>query len=306
MKCHLCPSYIEIHTDPKNTEYVIVSGAKKREEEFDAKDNETMELNDDEEKKRMQDPMYKLEHAQEDVRKAKDSVPLISQLQESSDRLWKDPFTLSQQLRRKFRAEKKVRELAAKEAESIRDKHGLLLDILPASIEDAVQAKQISFKASEPKSEDDIKRTVHSSTVFKRPRTGSVIGAANGSAGKSKTAQGLLELITTKKSNDPFAINLQGAIASANKVEAEMVSKDSLASSDSQNGSLDVPKAIRSGFAVLRDDGANVSASRRYGSEGKITESRAMPNTGTISSTPSVLTQSGAIVSLGMYGSDSD
>ncbi|KAI8847213.1 CWC16 protein [Chytridium lagenaria] len=103
MKCHLCPNFIEIHTDPKNTEYVIASGAKKREEDFTPEDSETMAFDDAETKDRLQDPMYKLEHAQEDARKAKDAVPLISQLQESSEKYWKDPFTLSQQLRKKFR-----------------------------------------------------------------------------------------------------------------------------------------------------------------------------------------------------------
>eukprot|EP00833_Pecoramyces_ruminatium_P017056 jgi/Orpsp1_1/1191088/evm.model.d7180000083411.1 len=44
MKCHLCSNWIEIHTDPKNTEYVIVSGARRKIEEWDAKENGSIEL----------------------------------------------------------------------------------------------------------------------------------------------------------------------------------------------------------------------------------------------------------------------
>ncbi|KAJ3268070.1 hypothetical protein HDV01_003493 [Terramyces sp. JEL0728] len=35
MKCHLCPSYIEIQTDPKNSQYVITEGARHRIETYD-------------------------------------------------------------------------------------------------------------------------------------------------------------------------------------------------------------------------------------------------------------------------------
>jgi coiled-coil domain-containing protein 130 len=38
MKCHLCPSFIIIKTDPKNSVYVIEEGARRRVEEFDGRD----------------------------------------------------------------------------------------------------------------------------------------------------------------------------------------------------------------------------------------------------------------------------
>lgn len=40
MKCHLCVNYIEIQTDPANCDYVIVSGAQRKEERWDMEDNE--------------------------------------------------------------------------------------------------------------------------------------------------------------------------------------------------------------------------------------------------------------------------
>ena len=63
MTCHLCSGKIEIHTDPKLGEYVIKEGARKRVEEFSAKDAETIELIDDKTREKMEsDPFYKLEH----------------------------------------------------------------------------------------------------------------------------------------------------------------------------------------------------------------------------------------------------
>lgn len=40
MKCHLCVNYIEIQTDPANCDYVIVSGATRKEERWDMAENE--------------------------------------------------------------------------------------------------------------------------------------------------------------------------------------------------------------------------------------------------------------------------
>ena len=39
-KCHLCPGYIELHTDPKNAEYKIIGGIRKRVEDFNPQDAE--------------------------------------------------------------------------------------------------------------------------------------------------------------------------------------------------------------------------------------------------------------------------
>lgn len=40
MKCHLCVNYIEMQTDPATCDYVIVSGARRKEERWDMAENE--------------------------------------------------------------------------------------------------------------------------------------------------------------------------------------------------------------------------------------------------------------------------
>jgi coiled-coil domain-containing protein 130 len=48
MKSPCCKHEIVIQTDPKNTEYVIISGAQKKTEDFDVEDAETLLLPADE------------------------------------------------------------------------------------------------------------------------------------------------------------------------------------------------------------------------------------------------------------------
>ncbi|KII68259.1 Coiled-coil domain-containing protein 130 [Thelohanellus kitauei] len=44
MKCHLCDNHFEIRTDPQNNDYVILSGARRKEERWDPKDSGAIEL----------------------------------------------------------------------------------------------------------------------------------------------------------------------------------------------------------------------------------------------------------------------
>ncbi|KAJ0496060.1 putative saf4/Yju2 protein [Helianthus annuus] len=58
---------IVIHTYPKNPEYLVTSGAQNKGEEFDTKDEETVALPVDEERSKLADSFYRLEHQEEDL-----------------------------------------------------------------------------------------------------------------------------------------------------------------------------------------------------------------------------------------------
>jgi len=107
MKCHLCDNHIEIKTDPEHTDYVIASGAERKAETWTAESSETIELTNEEEANKLaEDPFYKLEHANEDKKKATKAAPGLDKLlvlMESRQ----DDFKLSQSMRKKFREEKK-------------------------------------------------------------------------------------------------------------------------------------------------------------------------------------------------------
>lgn len=107
-----------------------------------------MATSDEETKERLEtDPIFRLEHGIQDKRTAEDDVPILTRLQQLNDSQWSDPYTRSQELRRKFREQKKKDKELQKEADEIRDKHSLHIDLLPESPSDSIQAKMVDFAA---------------------------------------------------------------------------------------------------------------------------------------------------------------
>ncbi|KAL5650478.1 hypothetical protein ACJX0J_041287, partial [Zea mays] len=103
MKSPCCKHEIVIQTDPKNTEYVIISGAQKKTEDFDVEDAETLLLPADEDRDKLADPMYRLEHQEEDLRKKKEAEPVLVRLQRLSDSRHSDDYALNRALRDRLR-----------------------------------------------------------------------------------------------------------------------------------------------------------------------------------------------------------
>ncbi|PIO35496.1 hypothetical protein AB205_0070280 [Aquarana catesbeiana] len=103
MKCHLCVNYIEMQTDPASCDYVIVSGAQRKEERWDMSENEQILTTEHEQKQKLEtDSMYRLEHGAADKEKLKKAIPTLFELQEAQG-AWKDDFALNSLLRTKFR-----------------------------------------------------------------------------------------------------------------------------------------------------------------------------------------------------------
>ncbi|XP_058275142.1 probable splicing factor YJU2B [Hirundo rustica] len=103
MKCHLCVNYIELQTDPGNCDYVIVSGARRKEERWDPGDSAQVLPTAPEQRERLAlDPMFRLEHGVTDRGVLERAAPSLTRLQEAQD-AWKDDFGLNSRLRRRFR-----------------------------------------------------------------------------------------------------------------------------------------------------------------------------------------------------------
>ncbi|TPX45395.1 hypothetical protein SeMB42_g01704 [Synchytrium endobioticum] len=167
MKCHLCDNWMEIHTDPKNTEYVVVSGARRKQEDWDPEENGTLKLKDDSEAEQLaSNPFYKLEHDLQDTKKGEEALPIITQLQLRSAKAWSDPFSNSQKLRKRFREDKKEREVIQKESDAFRDKKNLSIPILPASESDAKQATEVIFEENLLHTAEGRKAAIASGSIF--------------------------------------------------------------------------------------------------------------------------------------------
>lgn len=103
-----CQNKIEIHTDPKNARYIIVEGAKQKEETWTAADAETMELPDSADRPKLDDPFAKLEHGNEDKRRGWDARERLTDLYSDSAAKFKDDYATNKQLRRVMRDRRKV------------------------------------------------------------------------------------------------------------------------------------------------------------------------------------------------------
>ncbi|KIJ66755.1 hypothetical protein HYDPIDRAFT_108687 [Hydnomerulius pinastri MD-312] len=125
-KCHLCDGWFEIQTDPKNTRYVVVSGARQKDEDWNPEENGGFAIHDTEGNAGPADPLAALEKstdAQNHV--AKVQIPRLESLQDVSDHYNSDPYALSSLVRKQFRAEKTID--AAKRAadDQIKGRYGL-------------------------------------------------------------------------------------------------------------------------------------------------------------------------------------
>ncbi|XP_062845849.1 probable splicing factor YJU2B isoform X2 [Trichomycterus rosablanca] len=149
MKCHLCVNYIEMQTDPATCDYIIVSGAQRKEERWNMAENEQILTTERTEKEKLEtDAMYKLDHGGKDKEKLRAAIPTLSELQEQQAG-WKDDFQLNSTLRKKFRDEKKVMIEEEEKDNAVRKRMNLSIPLLPEKEEDKKLASLLTFQSPE-------------------------------------------------------------------------------------------------------------------------------------------------------------
>ncbi|KAF9963287.1 hypothetical protein BGZ70_007508 [Mortierella alpina] len=216
MKCHLCDNWFEIQTDPKNAAYVVTAGARKKIEDFDAKDNETLEIDTPEDfERRANDKFARLEHERIDASKAQTEMTALTRLQRLNERQWSDPYALSQKLRKEFRTEKKARQKEDAECKSIADRVGFAFSILPESEEDRSGSKRIEFDSEQKAMMEQRLKAIKSGGLFavrkhRNGANGGVLMKSQVGQQPSISANKVMDtLATTVRSNtrlqvDPF------------------------------------------------------------------------------------------------------
>lgn len=167
MKSACCKHEIVIQTDPKNCEYVIIKGARRKIEEYDAEDAETLELPANEERSKLVDPFYRLEHQEEDLQKKKEADPVLVRLQRVSDSRHADDYALNKALRARLRSQKK----RVAEEENTSRKRGLAIRLLPASTEDTAAASQVKFSTKFEENRKMKRALISTSSIFSGPST---------------------------------------------------------------------------------------------------------------------------------------
>jgi coiled-coil domain-containing protein 130 len=168
MKCACCPQQIVIQTDPRNSDYVVASGGRRKIETYDEEAAGVERLSTDSEREKLAaDPFYKLEHAGRDSAAMREAKPRLTQLMELRDRQRADDFATSQLLRKRHRSRKKEETAAAAaQASSITP----LIPLLPETGEDQKRAALVKFKRKIPDKfeQSRIKKrvTVNAGSIF--------------------------------------------------------------------------------------------------------------------------------------------
>ncbi|GAO46943.1 DUF572-domain-containing protein [Saitoella complicata NRRL Y-17804] len=171
MKTACCQSWLEIHTNPKETTYDVILGGKKKAEEWDAAEAGVIKIKDAAEAERLaSDPFARIEKESEDVRKGKEAAPRIADLANESERQWADPYTQSRRMRNVFRTDKKVLRAKAAEAEEIQKRNSLSIKLLDESPMDARRAALVEFGALQATDEASKKRNVLAGAMFPRAK----------------------------------------------------------------------------------------------------------------------------------------
>ncbi|XP_034044004.1 coiled-coil domain-containing protein 130 homolog [Thalassophryne amazonica] len=180
MKCHLCVNYIEMQTDPATCDYVIVSGAQRKEERWDMAENEQILTTERAEKEKLEtDAMFKLEHSGKDKQKLVKALPSLSEIQDHQSR-WKDDFDLNSFLRKKFREERKVLAEQEEKDNAFRMKANVSIPLLPETAEDNKLAELLTYQA--PESCEETERRKRNETLS-RPWFSSSPAPVGGAAG---------------------------------------------------------------------------------------------------------------------------
>uniref|UniRef100_A0A8B9KFX2 Probable splicing factor YJU2B n=1 Tax=Astyanax mexicanus TaxID=7994 RepID=A0A8B9KFX2_ASTMX len=180
MKCHLCVNYIEMQTDPATCDYVIVSGASRKEERWNMAENEQILTTEHSEKEKLEtDAMYKLDHGGKDKEKLRAAIPSLTDLQEHQAG-WKDDFRLNSSLRRKFRDEKKAISEEEEKDNAVRKRLGLSIPLVPEKEEDKKLASLLTFQS--PDSYEDRQQSKRQQ-ISSRSWFGSSSAAPGGTVG---------------------------------------------------------------------------------------------------------------------------
>lgn len=146
-----CGGYLEIKTDPKETAYVVVDGGKARdygEAEDQVREGEGGRpiLTPQERERRREDAFAALEGKVEEKEAVKDNAKRIEELYRSRERDWEDPGNVNKRLRDSFRRDRKVHKREEQAVESLKERIGTDMDILPEMEQDAQRAKLVSFE----------------------------------------------------------------------------------------------------------------------------------------------------------------
>ncbi|XP_041357617.1 coiled-coil domain-containing protein 130 homolog [Gigantopelta aegis] len=202
MKCHLCPNYFEIQTDPQNHDYVILSGARRKEQRWDPKENEQIVPEDKATQKKLAtDAMYKLEHGSDDSQMSKSRMPNLADIEDTKE-VHKEDYLLNKLARHKFREEKKLLQAVEAKDKALLVKSSLDIALVKETEEDKRIAGLMKYSVTESFEEKQKERR---KAIEKRPLFKTAKKPSQDTVEKdNKSTSKLLELANSLNKGNPF------------------------------------------------------------------------------------------------------
>ncbi|KAM9958375.1 hypothetical protein ACTFIW_001237 [Dictyostelium discoideum] len=203
MKCHQCSNQFEIQNDPKNTDYKLISGLKKRIEQFNPEDSElpsSFIIKYDNNDNDNNDTLLKLENKKLDIEKGKKESTQLEKLQEIMTNRTINDYQLSSIMRKSFREKKKEDQIELERQKS----KGIMIPLLKENQDDIDTAKDIDFNSN------SLKRKLDESNKLKREliKNESILKSSNNVNNNVNNNNNKIEAIIRKKSKiDPSLFN---------------------------------------------------------------------------------------------------
>ncbi|MEN2496675.1 MAG: hypothetical protein MHMPM18_001165 [Marteilia pararefringens] len=145
MKCHLCPNYFVLRSDPSKCTYTVIRGGKRKEQRWDANDNNQIQLESFKERgEKTLNPMLALENLASKKENHKKSLPKLAAIKKASDLKHQEDYLLNRHLRSNLRQSKKESKL---NSSSLKEKYGINCEIAEKELESDVKfAKMLKYK----------------------------------------------------------------------------------------------------------------------------------------------------------------
>lgn len=144
MRTPCCKRRLVVHTDPKNAEYVIAEGGRRKAESFHPEDAGTVELPSAEERHaRLADPLARLEHEVGDRGAAREAAAEVAALRAASEARHRDDYARNKAARAQMRGVRKEEQAAdARRRQLNLPEH---VRLLPEAPGDALRASAVHF-----------------------------------------------------------------------------------------------------------------------------------------------------------------
>jgi len=146
----LCGGWIEVRTDPQNTEYVVTSGGRRRDDGRDKVLEGEMVIGETDAelvaaRLKGDGAFGALEKNVKDKELAGTQKARVVELRKRSERDWSDPYEINRRVRREFRVGRRQRQDDERTGEALQERFGLGMDVAAPAVEDRERARLMDF-----------------------------------------------------------------------------------------------------------------------------------------------------------------